>query len=142
MQSLLFWVFVFLPPMISGPLPAVLVFRAASGLNWRRGLLLALLSAVILNLLAFIIINTNLYGLFDSGSLACGLTPLAALATMIFSLRRFRRSAAVQDADSQRQKSLRLSLAAIPLLQILMLTILVLIGPALCTTGLRSCPRF
>ena len=73
------------------------------------------------------------------GFFACMLTPIAAFATLIVSLGRFRRTALGPGADPIQQKWLRLSLVAIPLLQMLMLTILVLIAPALCGTALRTC---
>lgn len=123
----------------------MLVFASAGAPprpHWRRKLSLAILLAVILNLAAFAAILFNLDGLLPAGFFAGGLIPLTALATVIVSLLRFRRTAADPQADPLQRKWLRLGLVAIPVLQMLMLIILVLIGPALCTTGLRSCPHF
>jgi len=142
LQSLLFWVFVFLPPLISGPLPAVLVFASAGAAprpHWRRKLSLAILLAVILNLAAFAAILFNLAGLLPAGLFAGGLIPLTALATLIVSLLRFRRTAADPQADPLQRKWLRRCLVAVPLLQMLMLAVLVLLAPALCGAGIRPC---
>ena len=139
MQTLLFLVIVFLPPLISGPLPAMLVFRMAAGLNWRRTLPLAILLAIILNFIAFAAIVSNLDGLLPPGFFACMLTPVAAVATLIVSLGRLRRIDSGPEADPMQRRWLRLSLVAIPVLQMLMLTILVLVAPALCGTALRTC---
>ena len=139
MQTLLFLAVAFLPPLISGPLPAMLVFRMAAGLNWRRTLPLAVLLAIILNFIAFAAIVSNLDGLLPPGFFACMLTPVAAVATLIVSLGRFRRADAGRGADPMQRRWLCVGLVAIPVLQVLMVTILVLIAPALCGTVLRTC---
>ena len=144
MQTLVFLALVFLPPLISGPLPAMLVFMSegiASGLNWRRKLLLAVLLALLLNLVAFAVIISNLDGLLPPGFFACVVTPIAALATLIVSLRLFRRTDPGLQANSNQRKWLRRCLVAIPLLQMLMLATLVLIAPAFCGTGIRTCTK-
>jgi hypothetical protein len=140
MQTLLFLAIAFLPPLISGPAPAMLAFApegVTPGLTWR--LSLAILCGILFNLIAFYVIVSNLDGLLPPGFFACMLTPIAAVATLIVSLGRFRRIDAGQGADPMQRKWLRVSLVAIPLLQMLMLTILVLIAPALCGTALRTC---
>jgi hypothetical protein len=139
MQTLVFLAIAFLPPLICGPVPAALVFRMAPGLNWRRNLSLAVLLAIILNLIAFAVIVSNLDGLLPPGFFACVLTPIAAVATLIVSLGRLRRIDAEPGADPMQRRWLRLSLVAIPVLQVLMVTILVLVAPALCGTTLRNC---
>lgn len=139
MQTLVFLALAFLPPLISGPLSAMLVFRMASGLNWRRQLALAILLAMILNLIAFAVIISNLDGLLPSGFFACALTPIAAVATLIVSLRLFREADPDPNANPMQRKWFRLSLVAIPVLQVLMVTTLVLVAPALCDTGIRTC---
>jgi hypothetical protein len=67
--------------------------------------------------------------------------PIVALATLIVSLRRLRRTAPGLRADPMQRRWLRLSLVAIPVLQVLVVTILVLVAPALCGTFLRTCPN-
>jgi hypothetical protein len=142
MQTLLFLLIVFLPPLISGPVPAALVFRVAPGLNWRHALPLTVLLAVVLNIIAFVVIVANLNGLLPPGFFACVLTPVAAIATLIVSLGRLRRTDAGPGADPMQRKWLRVSLITIPLLQVLMVSILVLIAPALCGTALRTCTNY
>ena len=139
MHTLLFLAVAFLPPLISGPVPAALVLKVAPSLNWRRALPVAVLLAVVLNIIAFVVIASNMDGLFPPGFFACVLTPIAAIATLIVSLLRLRQIEAGPEADPVRSRWLRVSLAAIPLLQVLMVTILVLIAPALCGTILRTC---
>jgi hypothetical protein len=139
MQTLIFLAIAFLPALICGPVPAMLVFRVGPGLNWRRGLPLAVLLAAILNLIAFVVIVSHLDGLLPPGFFACLLTPLAALVTLIVSLRWLRRTDPAVPADPIQRRWLRLSLVAIPVLQMLMITILILIAPALCGTVLRTC---
>ena len=139
MQTLIFLAIAFLPPLITGPAPAMLVFRVAQSLNWRRALPLAILLAIILNLIAFTVIVSNLDGLLPPGFFACMLTPVVAVATLIFSLGRLGRTAADPGVYPMPHRWLRLSLVAIPVMQMLMLTILVLIAPALCGTTLRTC---
>ena len=139
MQTLVFLAIAFLPPLISGPVPAALVFRVAPGLNWRRALPLMVLLAVVLDLIAFVVIASNLDGMLPPGFFACVLTPIVAVATLIVSLGRLRRIGAGPGADPMRRSWLRVSLVAIPILQMLMLTILVLVAPALCGTALRTC---
>ena len=119
--------------------PIAPVLRMASNRNWRMQLPLAILLAIILNLIAFAIIISNSDGLLPSGALACGLTPIAALATLIVSLSLLRRTDPDPNANPMQRRWLRLSLLAIPALQILMITTLVLIAPALCNTGIRTC---
>lgn len=139
MQTLTFLALAFLPPLISGPLPAMLVFRIAAGPNWRRQLPLAILLAIILNLIASAVIISNLDGLLPPGFVACSLTPIVAVITLIVSLRLSRRTHPDLDANPSQRRWLRLSLVAIPALQILFVTTLVLIAPALCDTGIRTC---
>ena len=139
MQALVFLALSFLPPLISGPLPAMLAFRMMSGTNWRRQVPLAILLAIILNLIAFAFIISNLDGLLPPGFVACVLTPITAVVTLIVSLRLFRRTDPGPNADPMQQRWLRMSLVAIAALQILMIVILVLIAPALCETGIRNC---
>jgi hypothetical protein len=139
MQTVLFLAVVFLPPLISGPVPAALVFRVAPGLNWRRALPLAVLLAVVLNIIAFVVIVSNLDGLLPPGFFACVLTPIAAIVTLIVSLLRLRRIGAGVEVDPIRRRWLCVSLVSIPVLQVLMLAILVLVAPALCGTALRTC---
>jgi len=139
MQALVFLALSFLPPLISGPLPAMLVFRMVSGPNWRRQLPFAILLAIILNLIAFAFIISNLDGLLPPGFVACVLTPIAAVVTLIVSLRLFHRTDPGPNVDPMQQRWLRMSLVAIAALQILMVVILVLIAPALCETRIRTC---
>jgi hypothetical protein len=139
MQTLVFLVIAFLPPLISGSVPAMLVFRVAPSLNWRRTLPLVVLLAVVLDLIAFVVIDSNLDGLLPPGFFACVLTPIAAIATLIVSLGWLRRIDAGPEADPIRCRWLRVSLVAIPMMQMLMVAILVLIAPALCGTVLRTC---
>jgi hypothetical protein len=143
MQTLIFFATALLPPLISGPLPAMLVFTlggVSTGLNWRRKLALAIFLAIVLNLVACAVIIFNLNGLLPPGLLACVLTPIAALATLIVSLLLFHRSDPGSQANPIQRKWLHRSLVAIPLLQVLMLGILVLIAPALCGTSMHICP--
>ena len=91
MQTLVFLAIVILLPLITGPVPAALAFRVAPGLNWRRALPLIVLLAVVLDLIAFVVIVSNLDGLLPPGFFACVLTPIAAIATLIVSLLRLRR---------------------------------------------------
>jgi hypothetical protein len=145
MQILLFLAIACLPPLISGPLPALLAFApegVAPRLTWRWRLSLVILSAILLNLIAFYVIVSNLDGLLPAGFFACMLTPVAAVATLIVSLGRLRRTGAGQGADPTQRKWLRVSLIAIPLLQVLMVGILVLAAPALCGTALRTCTNY
>ena len=139
MQTLVFLAIVILLPLITGPVPAALAFRVAPGLNWRRALPLIVLLAVVLDLIAFVVIVSNLDGLLPPGFFACVLTPIAAIVTLIVSLVRLRRIDAGLEGDPIRFRWLRLSLVAIPVMQMVMVTILVLIAPALCGTFLRTC---
>jgi membrane protease YdiL (CAAX protease family) len=139
MQILIFLVLAFLPALISGPLPAMLVFKMASGLNWRRQLLLAFLLAIILNLIAFTMILSNLDGFLPSGAVSWGLTLIVSIATLIVSLCLLRRKVTDPDINPIRRKWMRLTLIAIPVLQILMITTLLIIAPSLCNTGFRTC---
>jgi len=139
MQTLIFLFLAFLPPLISGPLPAILVLRIASGANWRRRLPLMALLAIILNLIAFAIMISELDGFLPPGFVACGLTPIVAVATLIVSLRLLRRTESDLDADPMQRRWLQLSLVAIPALQILTVIILIIIAPALCNTEIRAC---
>ena len=139
MQTLVFLAIAFLPPLISGPVPAMLVLRVTPSLNWRRALTVAGFLAVVLNIIAFAMIASNMDGLIPPGFFACVLTPIAALATLIVSLVRLRQIDAGPEVDPVRSRWLRVSLVAIPVMQVLMVTILVLIAPALCGTTLRSC---
>lgn len=139
MQTLNFLALAFLPPLISGPLPAMLVFRMASNRNWRMQLPLAILLAIVLNLIAFAVILSNFDGFLPSGFFACSLTPIVAIATLIVSLRLSRRTHPDLDANPMQRRWLRLCLVAFSALQIFTVTILVLIAPALCDTGIRTC---
>jgi hypothetical protein len=142
MQALVFLALSFLPPLISGPLPAILVFRMASGPNWKRQLPLAILLAIILDLIAFALIISNLDGLLPPGFVACTLTPIAAVLTLIVSLRLFRQADPGSNVDPMQQKWLRVGLVAIATLSILMAVILVLVAPALCGTWIRNCAPY
>jgi hypothetical protein len=139
MQTLVFLAIVFLPPLISGPVPAALVLKVAPSLNWRRALPVDGLLAVVLNIIAFAVIVSNLDGLLPPGFFACVLTPIAAVTTLVVSLGRLRQIDAGPEADPMRSRWLRVSLVAIPVMQVLMVAILVLAAPALCGTFLRTC---
>jgi len=138
-DTLIFLAIAILPPLVAGPLPAMLVFRSGSGPNWRRQLPLAILSALVLNLIACAVIISNLDGLLPPGFFACSLTPIVAVATLSVSLQRFRRAGSDPEANPIQRKWLRLSLVAIPAFQMFTLAILVLVAPALCEAGLRTC---
>ncbi len=139
MDTLTFLALAILPPLIAGPVPAALAFRSVSGQDWKRRLPLAILSAIALNLIAGAIIVFSLEGLLPAGFFACSLTPVAAGATLMISLRYFRRAVSGPDGDSTQRRWLRLSLVAIPALQMLTGTMVVLIAPALCSWGVRTC---
>jgi hypothetical protein len=139
MQTLVFLALCFLPPLIAGPLPTMLVLRMTSGPNWRRQLPLAILLAIILNLIAFAFIVSNLDGLLPPGFVACVLTPIAAVVTLIVALHLLRQTDPGQNVDPIKQRWLRVSLVAIMALQILMVVIVALVAPALCETGIRNC---
>ena len=142
MQALVFLALSFLPPLISAPLPALLVFRMASGPNWKRQLTLAILLAMILDLIAFALIISNLEGLLPPGFVACTVTPIAAVLTLIVSLRLFRKTDPGPNGDPMQQRWLRVGLVAIAALPILMSAILVLVAPALCGTWMRNCTPY
>jgi hypothetical protein len=145
MQIVLFLAIAFLPPFISGPLPAMLALAPEGGaprLTWRWRLCLVSLSAILLNLVAFWVIASHLDGLLPPGFFACMLTPIAAVATLIVALGRLRRKDASQAADPMQRKWLRVSLIAIALLQVLVVSILAVIAPALCGTALRVCTTY
>ena len=136
---MVFFFLVFLPPLISGPLPTVLLFKMVSGPNWRRWLLLVIFSIILLNVISFGMVISNLEGLISPGFIACGLTPIMAVATLIVSLYVYKRGKADPCADPMQRKWLRFCLIAIPVLQMFMMTTLVLISPSLCNSGIRTC---
>jgi hypothetical protein len=142
MQTLFFLSLAFLPPLISGPLPSILVLRFGLGENWRRHLLLIALLTIILNLGAAAIIIFGLDDFLPPGAIACSLTPIVAIVTLIISLRSLRRIASDLNVNPVQGKWLQLSLVAISTLQILMVIILIIIAPALCNTGIRDCPDY
>jgi len=142
MQTLFFLSLAFLPPLISGPLPSMLVLRLASGSDWRRSLFLIALLTIILNLAAVTMIIFGLDDFLPPGAIACSLTPVVAIITLILSLRSLRRIASDLGVNAVQNKWLQLSLVAISALQILTAVILIIIAPALCNTGIRDCPDY
>jgi len=141
METLLFIVLALLPPILSGPLPALVLFRIMQSKNWRGRFSLWLLLAIALDACASALMILNSDDLLPAGFFACSLTPVAALATFVASLILSRRGYPVAE-DSSRRRWLRVGIIAIPLLQLFTLVLMVLIAPALCGTGIRNCSRW
>lgn len=135
----IFLALVFLPPLIAGPLPAMLIFRMAPGPNWRRNLFLLFLLTIVLNLVALVMIIIGLDDFLPPGALACTLTPVASLIALIDFLIRLRRTDSDPDADPIQRRWMRVSLVAILPMQVIMLMILIIFAPLLCDLGIRPC---
>jgi len=135
-----FIILALLPPIISGPLPTLILFGIMQNKNWRAYFPLALILAIALNVCAFVLMIWNLDGLLPPGFFACSLTPIVALATLAVSLMSFRRG--FQAEDTTRRSWLRVGIIAIPLLQLFTIAIMLLIAPSLCGTSIRNCSRW
>jgi hypothetical protein len=124
---------------MSGPLPAIIWLWAGRHQNWRRLLPLAALSTIILNVVASVLIITNLEGSLPSGFLACAVTPIVGLITLLLSRIFVRRTFQTLPDNALQRRWLQVGIVAIPVVQLFTVTTLILIAPALCTLGLRSC---
>lgn len=142
MQMLFFLAKVFLPPLLSGPLPTFFVFKMTAAENWQRRVPIVALLAIISNLAAFAIMIFELDGFLPAGFIACGLTPFAAGTTLIVSLRLLSRAESGADTNPVLNKWLKRSVIAISVLQLLMITILVIVAPSLCGTQIRTCTDY
>jgi len=139
METLSFVIFALLPPLISGPLPAILWFRMGRSQNWRWMLPLVAFFAIVLNIGAAALIVVNLEGFLPAGFLACALTPIAALATLLLSRLLVHRGSQSLPENTIQRRWLRVGIFAIPALQLFTVATLVLIAPSLCAMGIRSC---
>ncbi len=142
MANLYYAIFALLPPLISGPLPAILWFKLGSSQSWKWQMPLAALLAIALNLIASVLILANLDGFLPPGFFACALTPITALATLLLSRKLARRSYQALSESAAQRRWLQFGIFALPALQLINVTIVVLIAPALCTLGIRPCSDF
>lgn len=140
MQSLSLVILVLLPPLISGPLPAIIWLWLGFNQNWRRLLPLAAFLTLILNAAASVLIVANLEGFLPSGFFACAVTPIVGLITLLLSLAFIRRTFRTIPENSLQRRWLKVGVLAIPVVQLFTMAMLVLIAPALCAIGIRSCP--
>jgi hypothetical protein len=139
MQSLSFVVLALLPPLVSGPLPAMIWLWSGRNQNWRLLLPVAAFLTILLNLAASILIVTNLEGFLPSGFFACAVTPIVGLVTLLLSRVLVRRAFQTLPEDDPRRRWLKVGVFAVPVVQLFAVITLVLIAPALCNTGMRSC---
>lgn len=142
MQLLIFLTKVILPPLLSGPLPTLLVFKLTAAENWRRQMPVVALLAIISNLAAFTIMIFELDGFLPSGFIACVLTPFVAVVTLIVSLRSLGQTGSGLDVNLIKNKWLKISFFGITVLQILMIVTLIVIAPSLCETEIRTCTDY
>ena len=139
MQSLSFVILALLPPLISGPLPAMIWLWAGRRPNWRWLLPLAAFATISLNVAAAVLIVANLEGSLPAGFWACAVTPIVGLITLLLSQVFVPRTFQTLPDNTLQRRWLRVGIIAIPVVQLFTVTTLILIAPALCRLGLRSC---
>ncbi len=142
MANLYYVVLVLLPPLISGPLPAILWFKLGSSQSWKWQMPLVALLAIALNLVASVLMLTNLDGFLPAGFIACALTPITAPATLLLSRALARRNYPALSESTAQRRWLQVGVFALPALQLLNVAIVILIAPVLCTLGIRACSDF
>jgi len=139
MPSVLFVILALLPPLISGPLPAIIWLWLGLNQNWRRLLPWAVFLTIVFNLAAATLMVANLDGFLPSGFFACAVTPIVGLVTLLFSRVLVRRTLQTVPENALQRRWLQVGIFAIPVVQLFTVTALVLIAPSLCTLGLRTC---
>jgi hypothetical protein len=139
LSTLSFYTLIFLYPLITGPL-AALVFLQVVQRNKARQVLLFWPGLLIVNVVGFVfLITISGEELIDPTFFSCLVTPIFAVLSALM-LRIRGRSMAHELADNPHYyRWLTLGTFLIPLLQIVTMGSFVLFAPYLCEIGLRSC---
>jgi hypothetical protein len=137
--TITFMITALLPPIISGPGAAALFVAAIkSKRRWSLPLFWVALPALDIAMIVWVALSRG--GLFGPDLLACALTPVIALVTMLALMLARKRVYRRLGEDKGRRRWYGVGVVAIPSIQMALMALFLLLGPYLCELGIGSCP--
>jgi hypothetical protein len=127
-----------LPPLLTGPVPAV-IYVIALKKNRPPTLLLFWALLLILDAAAVIVMALSLGDFVGPGDFACVQMPLSALVVALILVVSRRRLLGGDLQNEALRRWYLLGVVLIPSLQVVMMLATALLGPVFCELGLRSC---
>ncbi len=139
LSTLSFYALIFLYPLITGPLAALIYLQVLQRMEARQ-VLLFWLGLLIVNVVGFVfLIAISGEDLIDPTFFSCLVTPIFAVLSALVLRIRGRSMANKLEDNQQYYRWLILGTFLIPLLQIVTMGSFVLLAPYLCEIGWRSC---
>jgi hypothetical protein len=129
---------IFLPPIISGPVAAI-VFVAVLRREGRWRLPLFWASLLVVDFAAMMFMALTLGEFIGPGFFACLLMPVFAVGTLVVLVLVRKRAYRVVGEDEKRRTWYVVGALLIPFLQMAVTAALLVVGPLLCYLGIRPC---